>query len=430
MTLAALIVLLVVVLILIFCSALFSGLETALFALKPHQLRRLEEHHPALTSFTRLFRDNPRRVLNVLLLGDVLINVPLVILCLFLLWEGPMAGSVPGWLAAMVVFAIVVVFCDLIPKLLALSAPYRLSTIGAFVLQASVPLLARVGQILEDMSTTTIDLLTPKKLRTRARLSDQELETLVEIGEEEGALQEAEGEMIQEIIKLGDKTAKDCMTPRVDAFALPDDLTNQEAIARLKQKRHRRVPVYADTPDQIAGIIDVKMFLLNPAEHYTEMLIAPSFVPETMRAIDLLKLFLTHAQGLAIVVDEFGGTEGIITMSDIVEEILSDAVPLGEASLYIEPLEKGKFLVSGNARLDDLSEHLGFELEAEGIDTIGGVVFNRLGYLPPTGTQLEIPRLAITVRRAGLKRIEELLLEKTTCLADADETSGNGVIGR
>jgi CBS domain containing-hemolysin-like protein len=219
------------------------------------------------------------------------------------------------------------------------------------------------------------------------------------------------------------------MTPRVDTFALPDDLTNEEAIARLKEKRHRRVPVYADTPDQIAGIIDVKMFLLSPVEHYTEMLIAPSFVPETMRAIDLLKLFLTHAQGLAIVVDEFGGTEGIITMSDIVEEILSDAVPLGEASLYIEPLEKGKFLVSGNARLDDLSEHLGFELEAEGIDTIGGLVFNRLGYLPPTGTQLEIPRLAITVRRAGRKRIEELLLEKTTCLADADETSGNGVIG-
>jgi CBS domain containing-hemolysin-like protein len=87
-------------------------------------------------------------------------------------------------------------------------------------------------------------------------------------------------------------------------------------------------------------------------------------------------------------------------------------------------------LVSGNARLDDLSEHLGFELEAEGIDTIGGLVFNRLGYLPPTGTQLEIPRLAITVRRAGRKRIEELLLEKTTCLTDADETSGNGVIGR
>jgi len=430
MTLAGLAILLVAVAVLIFCSGLFSGLETALFSLKPHQLRRLEEHHPSLTKFFQAFRENPRRVLNVLLLGDGLVKVPLVVLCLFLLWEGPLAARVPQWLAAIAIFALVVLLCDLIPKLVALSAPYRLSTVGAFTLKASMPLLDRAGRALENISTFVVDLLTPLHLRTRTRLSDEELETLVEIGEEEGALQEAEGEMIQEIIKLGDKTAKDCMTPRVDTFALPDDLTNEEASARLKEKRHRRVPVYADTPDQIAGIIDVKMFLLNPAEHYTEMLIAPSFVPETMRAIDLLKLFLTHAQGLAIVVDEFGGTEGIITMSDIVEEILSDAVPLGEASLYIEPLEKGKFLVSGNARLDDLSEHLGFELQAEGIDTIGGFVFNRLGYLPPTGTQLEIPRLAITVRRAGRKRIEELLLEKTTCLADADETSGNGVIGR
>ena len=429
MTPAGLAILLVAIAGLIFCSGLFSGLETALFSLKPHQLRRLEEHHPSLTKFFQVFRENPRRVLNVLLLGDGLVKVPLVVLCLFLLWEGPLAARVPQWLAAIAIFAIVVLLCDLIPKLLALSAPYRLSTIGAFTLKVSMPLLDRAGRALENISTFVVDLLMPLHLRTRTRLSDEELETLVEIGEEEGALQEAEGEMIQEIIKLGDKTAKDCMTPRVDTFALPDDLTNEEAIARLKEKRHRRVPVYADTPDQIAGIIDVKMFLLSPVEHYTEMLIAPSFVPETMRAIDLLKLFLTHAQGLAIVVDEFGGTEGIITMSDIVEEILSDAVPLGEASLYIEPLEKGKFLVSGNARLDDLSEHLGFELEAEGIDTIGGLVFNRLGYLPPTGTQLEIPRLAITVRRAGRKRIEELLLEKTTCLADADETSGNGVIG-
>src|SRR5207248_4345055 len=116
-------------------------------------------------------------------------------------------------------------------------------------------------------------------LRKRASLSDEELGTLVEIGEEEGDLQQAEDEMIQEIIKLGDKTAKDCMTPRVDTFTLPDDLTNEEAIGRLKEKRHRRVPVYVDTPDQILGIIDVKTFLLDPAEHYTASLILPSFVP-------------------------------------------------------------------------------------------------------------------------------------------------------
>lgn len=418
MTLTALIVLLGVISILIFCSALFSGLETALFSLKPHQLRRLEEHHPALKRFIYLFRENPRHVLNVLLLGDVLINVPLVVLCLFLLWEGPFASKVPEWLAALVIFAIVVLLCDLIPKLVALSAPYRLSAIGAFVLQASVPLLARVGDTLEMMSSAAIDLLTPRQLRTRARLSDQELETLVEIGEEEGALHEAEGEMIQEIIKLGDKTAKDCMTPRTDTFALPDDLTNEEAITRLKEKRYRRVPIYADTPDNILGILDMKLFLLDPSDHYTEKLIAPSFVPETMRALELLRQFLSHAQGLAIVVDEFGGTEGIITLADIVEEILSDALPQGDVDLYIEPLDDRRILVSGNARLDDLREHLGFEIEADGIDTIGGLVFNQLGHLPPAGTHLELPRLDITVRRTGRKRIEELLLQRTTDVSD------------
>jgi CBS domain containing-hemolysin-like protein len=424
MTPGELAVLLAAIVGLIFFSALFSGLETALFSLRPHQLKRLEQNHPALTNFVRLFRDNPRRVLNGLLLGDGLVKVPLVVLCLILLWHGSFAGSLPQWLTAILIFAVVVLVCDLIPKLIALAAPYRLSTIGAFALQASVHLLDRVGRVLEKVSSGILDLLTPRGLRTRARMTDEELETLVEIGEEEGTLHEAEGEMIQEIIKMGDKTAKDCMTPRVEAFALADDLTNEDAIEQLKEKRFSRVPVYADTPDNIVGIIDVKLFLLDPSEHYTETLLAPSFVPETMRALDLLKLFLTHPQSLAIVVDEFGGTEGIITMFDIVEEILSDAAPArGDVDLYIEPLENGKFLVSGHARLDDLREHLGFELEVDGIDTIGGLVFNRLGYLPQAGARIELPRFTATVRRTSRKRIQELLLEKTTCVDDQTEAA-------
>src|SRR6266496_857325 len=419
MTAVTLAILLMAISILIFCSALFSGVETALFSLKPHQLRRLETNHARLTKFIQLFRENPRRVLNVLLLGDSLVNVLLVVLCLFFLWEGPLAGRIPQWVAGIVIFAIVVLLCDLIPKLLALSVPYKLSAIGAFALQISIPLLDRIGRGLETVSAYVVNLLTPAHLRTRARLSDEELETLIEIGEEEGALYEGEAEMIQEIMKLGDKTAKDCMTPRVDSFMLPDDLTNENAVTQLKEKRHRRVPVYADTSDQILGIIDAKLFLLDPSEHYTEKLIAPSFVSETMCALELLNLFLTRPQGMGVVVDEFGGTEGIITMDDIMEEILSDAVPRGDVALYIEPLGHGRFLVSGNARLDDLSEHLGFQIDAEGIDTIGGLVFTRLGYLPPSGTKLEIPRLSITVRRSGRKRIEEVLLQKTTAFEAA-----------
>ena len=318
------------------------------------------------------------------------------------------------------IFAVVVLVCDLIPKLLALSTAYRISALGVFTLKLTMPLLDRVGQFLENASNAIIDRLTPARLRVRPRMSDEELETLVEMGEAEGTLAEAEGEMIQEIIKLGDKTAKDCMTPRVDTFAIPDDLPNDEAIALFKKHRHHRVPVYAETPDQIVGLVDVKQFLLDSSRHYTETLIAPSFVPETMPALKLLRRFLTVPQGLAIVVDEFGGTEGIITLDDIIEQIISDAAPLGDAELYIEPIDECRLLVSGNARLDDLTEHLGFELTADGIDTIGGYIFNRLGYLPKPGQKLDLPHVAITVRRVSRKRIEEAVLEKTGAGATSD----------
>src|SRR5437016_5652291 len=131
MTVPALVILLAAIGILIFCSALFSGLETALFSLKRHQLRRLEANHARLMKFIQVFRENPRRVLNILLLGDALVNVVLVVLCLVFLWEGPLAGRIPQWLAGIAIFAVVVLLCDLIPKILALSAPYRLSAIGA-----------------------------------------------------------------------------------------------------------------------------------------------------------------------------------------------------------------------------------------------------------------------------------------------------------
>ncbi len=411
MTPALLATLLGFIAILLVCSALFSGLETALFALREPQLRRLAQNHPSLAEFVRNFRENPRRLLALILLSSTFVNVFLVVLCLAVLWEWPHSATWPQWLIGIALFAVIVLFCDLIPKLIALSAPYRLSTLGVFTLRALLPFLTTVGSAMERVSHAIINLVTPRHLRTRAHLSDEELETLIEIGEEEGTLHASEGEIIQEVFKLGDKTAKDVLTPRVDMFALPDDLPNDDAIALLKARRHRRVPVYTDSPDNIVGIIDAKLFLLHPELPYTETMVPPSFVPETMRALDLLRSFLARRQGMAIVVDEFGGTEGIVTLSDIVEDVLSDAAPLGDADLYIEPLSEKLYLVNGNARLDDLSERLGFEIEAEGIDTIGGYVFTQAGQLPAVGAELTTTELRITVRRVQRRRIEELLLE-------------------
>ena len=350
-----------------------------------------------------------------------MVNVPLIILCLVLIWEGPLITHLPAWVATLAIFAVVVVLCDLIPKLLAISTAYRISALGVFTLKVMMPLLDRVGHLLENASNSVIDRLTPAKLRVRPRISDEELETLVEMGEAEGTLQEAEGEMIQEIIKLGDKTAKDCMTPRVDTFAVPDDLPNEEAIALFRAAAPSPRPRLCRNPRSDRR--DRRRETIPPrslAALHRDADRAVVSCRKRCRRWNCCAVFFPARRASPIVVDEFGGTEGIITLADIIEEILSDAAPLGDAELYIEPLEDGRFLVSGNARLDDLTEHLGFELVADGIDTIGGYVFNRLGYLPNVGARLEIPRLAITVRRVSRKRIEEMLLEKTAAGAEED----------
>jgi len=196
----------------------------------------------------------------------------------------------------------------------------------------------------------------------------------------------------------------------VEMFSLPDNLTNDEAISLVRQRRLRRVPVHGETPDDIEGVLDVPALLRNPGVHYTDRLGVPSFVPETMKALALLKSFLSHTQGIAFVVDEHGGVEGIVTLRDLVEEIIGDAVPQSDAKFYIENLGDGRVLASGGARLEDITEELGERFEEEGIDTIGGLIFTRLGQLPKKGQALRIGRLHVTVRRVSRKRVDEVLL--------------------
>jgi CBS domain containing-hemolysin-like protein len=406
-----------VLVVLLAASAYFSALETALFSLQDFQIKRLRHKNPGLAGLLESLMADPRRLLSAILLGDALVNLPLMILILFLLRE-VFAGILPFWVKALLIFGVIFVLCDLLPKTFALTAPYRIATFGAPLFRRIMGALTPVCDLLQRWSERITDLLSPSKARPKQFLSEEELPTLVALSAEEGVLPHTESEMIQEIIKLGDKTAKDCMTPRVDVFAIPDDMENEEAIEQLKIRRYRRVPVYAEQPDNILGVIDVEAFLIDPTEHYTETMSSPSFVPETMKALDLLRSFLTHRQGLAVVVDEFGGTEGVVTLSDIIEEIISDAVPSAEQGLYIESLGEGRFIVNGQARLDDLGEQLGRGIEAAGIDTIGGLVFNRLGYLPKSGETLKIEGLRITLRRVSKKRIEELLIEKEPAAAD------------
>lgn len=397
-----------VLLALVGLSALFSGIETALFSLKAFEIHRLSERSPRFGRGLKKLMENPRRLLSAILLMDALVNLPLVICSIYLMRE-VIPGFAPFWTKALVIFAVIVLVCDLGPKLLALGDPYRMAKLGVLVLSPLMPLFDPVSRVLQDWSEKLAARLTPSQLAGQQHLSGEELGTLVELSAQEGALHITESEMIQEIIKLGDKTVKDCMTPRTEMFALADDLGNEAVFEELRKKRFRRLPVYDDVPDNIVGILDCRMLLMNPGMHFTELMDPPSFVPETMKALDLLKSFLKHPQGMAVIVDEFGGTEGIITLNDIVEEILGDAVPSGERKLYIEELDGGRFLVSGATRLDDLGE-FGVELEAEGLDTVGGLIFNKLGYLPQPGANVRIDGYNFQVRRTMRKRITEVLI--------------------
>src|ERR1700731_3488336 len=391
-------------------SAFFSGMETALFSINGFQVRRWREREPVVAEQFEKLMLNSRSVLSVIVLTDTLVNIPLIILALVFVDTIP--APVPSWVKTLVIFGLIVFVSDLLPKVFALADPFRFTKSALGILAVLMPIAEPFSRFLQEIADRIADLFAKERPFPPDHLDDEELEALVELGVEEGELSLGEREMIQEIIKLGDKTVKDCMTPRVDAFTLPDKFSNQEVMALVRGKRHGRVPVYGDSPDEILGILDVKSFLLDHDEHYTERLEAPSFVPETMRALDLLRSFLTHPQRLAIVVDEFGGTEGVVTLNDIVEEVIGDAAPRGDEALYIEEIGGGKWLASGSARLDDLGELLGLDLDREGLDTIGGLIFNQLGYVPKPGTSVEVPPLVLEIRQSNRKRALEVALER------------------
>jgi magnesium and cobalt exporter, CNNM family len=401
---------LLILILLAAVSAFVSGMETALFSITGFQIRRWKERDAvAAGQFEKLMVDR-RGVLSVILLTDTLINIPLILLAWAFVHS--VSADLPNWLKALAIFGLIIVICEILPKMLALADPFRFSKTAIRTLRILIPILGPFTRSSQRFAEKVADLFAKENPVPQDRLSDDELVTLVELGVEEGQLSPDEREMIGEIIKLGDKTVKDCMTPRVDAFTIPDTLSNETVIQQVSLKRHGRVPVYGDSPDEILGILDVKKFLLDHEEHYTEHMEAPSFVPETMRALDLLRAFLTHPQRLAIVVDEFGGTEGIVTFNDIAEEIIEDAVPRGGESLTIEEIGDGTWIASGNARLDDLSEITGVALEREGLDTIGGLIFTQLGYVPRPGATLEMDPLRLEIRQSSRKRVTEVLIAK------------------
>ena len=391
-------------------SAFISGIENALFSIREWRLHRWRKQDPKrVEQFERLMK-NPREVLSVILLVDTIVNILLIILTVAIVTS--ITIPVPHWVKTLFLFALIVVACDLVPKVLALRDPFRFARQAILLLRFLLPLFGPLSRLTQRASELIASFFLPTKAERAEQFNDEELIALVELSAEQGQLRADEQEMIEAIIKLGNKSVKDCMTPRVDAFFISDSMTNEDVIQQLRIKRRARVPVFGDSPDEILGILDVKAFLADPSEHYAEKVDVPSFVPETMRALDLLRAFLKHPQRLAIVIDEFGGTEGVVTMSDILDEILADVAPRGDEELYLEELGNGAWLACGSVRLEDLEEALHLDFNTEEFDTLNGLIFNRLGYVPRSGEKVQVPPLDLEVRQSTRRRVVEVKLRR------------------
>jgi len=394
-----------ILIVLVGFSALFSAAETALFSLSKAQLQRLRQDRPARGEIILFLLDHPRRVLSTILLGNATVNTAVCILALGLFEQ--------IWLTIFVMVLLLLVLGEIVPKTFAIQNAEQIVNLTARPIYWMTQLSAPVRTVLERLGYWMVPRLTPETFKPTPHITEEEFRTMIEIGKEQGILQESERKMIQSIMRLGDKTVKEVMTPRVDMVCVSDGLSHEEIAAFLKQVKHRRVPVYDETPDTIVGILDVKKFLMNPELDLTEVMDVPAFVPERMNAARLLRNFQQQKRQLAIVVDEYGGTEGLVTVEDIVEEIVGEvADEYDPRDRLVESIGPNRFVVSGRMRLDDLNEQLNLQLAAKEIDTIGGLVASRLGRVPKPGEKLNLDELVLTAQRVVRNRVLEVLIEK------------------
>ncbi|CAN5437386.1 CNNM domain-containing protein [soil metagenome] len=399
---------------------MLSALEATISSLRQHHVTLLSGSaaSPQFRQAIRQILDAPQTCLTGALIAGTLVNLAMAVVGIYLLthhadrWEQWGIRPLPG---ALLLFGTLILFADILPKSLVLAHPRDSLRHLAAPLLAVHRLMRPAAVRLETLSDWIVARITPHDLQSRALVTGDELETWIEMRRDLGTLDDAESEIIQDIIRLGTKTAKDCMTPRVDAFILPNDLPPAEAHRRVRHQPHWKIPIYKDGHDAIVGILDAKRYLLaGPESDYRKFVAPPDFVPETMRAIDLFTRHLQDPKSIAVVLDEYGGFEGIVTHTDLIEDIISDAAPQPDSSPEIQDLGGGRLLFTGAARLDDIGDALGTDLERDGLDTIGGLVFNTLTYLPQPGTRLVLGPLVATVQKCSHKRVEEILLEKST----------------
>ena len=399
---------------LVLCSALLTGAEAAYFSLGRARLVRMADRSGG-TGGPPVLIERPHDLLVTLLVGITLINIGAASLAAHLAHQlvGPILGPVVEMLGMIVLLT---TFGEVLPMTLAVKYPERfLSVVGRPVAWLNW-VLAPFRVVLGGLTRLTVQIL-GRDREGQPELSEEELRTLVDVGASEGVVDREEREMIHKVFELEDTLVRSVMVPRTDMFCLPIDTPREEILPALRENLHSRVPVYEGSLDVVVGLLYTKDLLPYvgtglPADFdLRTQLHPPYFVPESKRADALLREFLAKKLHMAIVVDEYGGTAGLVALEDLLEELVGEiADEYDEPERLILRLDESTFRVSGKLAVEDLNTATGLSLSNESYDTVGGWVLDLFGRVPRKGERRETPELVVTVEKVERTRVVEVLI--------------------
>lgn len=391
-------------------SSFFSGVETALFSLTRIELKRLDQKRPRLGRLVRNLLDHPRRTLTTLLIGNILVNTLSVSFVTLLILS--FLGSWALWLMPVYTF-FVIVFCEIMPKVLAAKKNEWVAAAGAPILTLCCYLFMPLTWVLHLVTSHLMTSLPEKKDKNPDAVSGEELKTMVKIGEEEGVFDRQERYMIQKLFELGERPVKEIMTPRVDMIALDIEESREEHLDLIQKYHFSHFPVYKDSPDQILGVVPVHSYLLEKEASLETLMRQPLFVPETKRIDELLEELRRANDVFCVCVDEYGGTAGVVTLEDILEEIFGEYYDEYEKAVNpIRLLGHDEYIVDAKISVADFEEFFQVELETEEAATLGGYILEKMAKVPREGEIFEGGGLMIRIQKVVRQRILNVLVRR------------------
>jgi putative hemolysin len=298
-----------------------------------------------------------------------------------------------------------------IPKALGVRAPEFWSVRTSAAVNIFLRLTRPIRRIAQAINGAILRLVIPKSIKSQPVISDEEYQDLLSIAQQQGALGKAEKDMILQILALDKRTAGDVMNPRSQISCISDDLSKEDMLEEARRIKHTRIPIYDETPDTIVGVLNARAFLLNPNADLEEVIEFPSFVPQSMNLLQLLRSLQRQQRGIAIVLDEFGGTAGLVTMQDILEETLGRFGRKDSSKPVLERLAPGRWRVSGLCTIDEFRREYPSFPENDEVDTMSGLLVTHMEYVPAAGETVSLDGLKFTATQVNERRVLEMEVE-------------------